>query len=62
MPNVGGKKFQYTKAGKASAKKAMLKKMVAKHGKKPMMMKGDIEEKDEKVGGKYSFLKKFAKK
>ncbi len=27
MPNVGGKKYPYTAAGKAAAKKAMAKKM-----------------------------------
>lgn len=30
MPNVAGKKYPYTKAGKAAAKKAAAKKMVAK--------------------------------
>lgn len=38
MPNVGGKKFPYTAAGKAAAKKAMAKKAAAKKAapKKPM--------------------------
>lgn len=34
MPNVGGKKYPYTPAGKAAAKKAMAKKKAA--AKKPM--------------------------
>lgn len=38
MPNVDGKKFPYTAAGKAAAKKAMAKKAAAKKAapKKPM--------------------------
>jgi len=36
MPNVNGKKYPYTKAGMAAAKKAASKKKVAK---KPMMKK-----------------------
>jgi hypothetical protein len=35
MPNVGGKKFKYTKKGMAAAKKA-----AKKSGKKVKMMKG----------------------
>ena len=37
MPNVGGKKYPYTKAGRAAAKKAakkVAKKPAAKNGKK----------------------------
>lgn len=49
----GTKHFPYTKSGKSAAKKAMLKKMVQSKGKK-----GDSAT----PGGKYSFLKKFAKK
>ena len=36
MPNVNGKKYPYTKAGMAAAKKAASKKKVTK---KPMMKK-----------------------
>ena len=36
MPNVNGKKYPYTKAGMAAAKKAASKKKTAK---KPMMKK-----------------------
>jgi len=38
VPNVDGKKFPYTPAGKAAAKKAMAKKAAAKKAaaKKPM--------------------------
>lgn len=34
MPKVGGKSYPYTKAGKAAAKKASLKKKVGKKGPK----------------------------
>ena len=41
MPNVNGKKFPYTPAGLAAAKKASMKKMAAKKmtGKKMSTMK-----------------------
>jgi hypothetical protein len=41
MPNVNGKKFPYTPAGMAAAKKASMKKMAAKKmtGKKMSTMK-----------------------
>lgn len=48
MPLVDGKKFPYTKSGKAAAKKALLKKIVQSKGKKK--------------GGKPDFMANFAKK
>ena len=56
------KHFPYTKSGKAAAKKAVLKNLIkAKGGKGKEGGESNPEEKSE-VGGKYSFLKKFAKK
>ena len=40
MPNVGGKKFPYTKAGKAAAKKAAKKQTAKKATKKKGMYLG----------------------
>jgi hypothetical protein len=48
MPNVGGKKYPYTAAGKAAAKKAAKKESLSKK-RKPGAGKGPMKTRDPKM-------------